>query len=108
MCIVKQACRAGHMVIHLACLLWSITFCTLGPHTSFAICCGVEHWGQGVLHQVYLASGTRKGGWSMIKVVSKLSIIDAPWTPSPLASQVSSLHHHPHQFLQLTSLQKFL
>ena len=24
---------------------------------------GVEHWGQGVLHQVSLASGTREGGW---------------------------------------------
>ena len=33
----------------------------------------------------------------------KPSIIDAPWTPSPLVSQVSSLHHHPHQF-QLVSL----
>ena len=43
----------------------------------------------------------------MIKVVCKLSIIDAPWTPSPLVSPGSSLHHHPHQFLQLTSLQKF-
>ena len=41
MCIVKQACRAGHMVIHSACLLWSITFCPLCPHTSFAICYGV-------------------------------------------------------------------
>ena len=44
----------------------------------------------------------------MIKVVSKPSIIDAPWTPSPLVSPVLSLHHHPHQFPQLTSLQKFL
>ena len=46
--------------------------------------------------------------WSMIKVVCGLSIIDAPWTPSPLVSPVSSLHHHPHRFPQLTSLQKFL
>ena len=38
--------------------------------------------------------------------VCKLSIIDAPWTPSPLA--VSSLYHHPHQFPQLTSLRKLL
>ena len=44
----------------------------------------------------------------MIKVVCKLSIIDAPWTPSPLVSPVSSLHHHPHQFPQLTSLRTFL
>ena len=44
----------------------------------------------------------------MIKVVCKPSIIDAPWTPSPLVSLVSSLHHHPHQFAQLTSLRKFL
>ena len=44
----------------------------------------------------------------MIMVVCKLSIIDAPWTPSPLASPVSSLHHHPHQLLQLASLRKFL
>ena len=28
--------------------------------------------------------------------------------PSPLVSPVSSLHHNPHQFLQLTSLRKFL
>jgi hypothetical protein len=63
MCIVKQACRAGHMVIHSACLLWSITFWPSCPQTSFAICYGVEHWGRGVLHQVYLASGTREGGW---------------------------------------------
>ena len=40
----------------------------------------------------------------MIKVVCKLPIIDAPWTPSPLVSLVSSLHHRPHQFLQLTCL----
>ena len=44
----------------------------------------------------------------MIKVVCKPSIIDAPWTPSPLVSPVLSLHYHPHQFLQLTSLPKFL
>ena len=43
----------------------------------------------------------------MIKVVYRSSIIDAPWTPSPLVSPVSSLHHHPHQFPQLTSLRKF-
>ena len=42
----------------------------------------------------------------MIKVVCKPSIIDAPWTPSLLVSPVSSLHHHPHQFPQLTSLRK--
>ena len=41
-------------------------------------------------------------------MVCKPSIIDAPWTPSPLVSPVSSLHHHPHQFPQLTSLRKFL
>ena len=35
----------------------------------------------------------------MIKVVCESSIIDAPWTPSPFVSPVSSLHHHPHQFL---------
>ena len=51
------------MVIHLACLLWSIIFFTSRPRTSFAICYGVEHWGQGVLHQVYWASGTCEGGW---------------------------------------------
>ena len=44
----------------------------------------------------------------MIKVVCKPSTIDAPPTPSPLVSLVSSLHHHPHQFPQLTSLRKFL
>ena len=44
----------------------------------------------------------------MIKVVCKPSTIDALWTPSPLVSLVSSLHHHPHQFPQLKSLQKFL
>ena len=44
----------------------------------------------------------------MIKVVCGLSIIDAPWTPYPLVSPLSSLHHHPHQFPQLTSLKKFL
>ena len=44
----------------------------------------------------------------MIKVVCRSSIIDAPWTPSPLVSPVLSLHHHPHQFPQSTSLQKFL
>ena len=44
----------------------------------------------------------------MIKVVCKPSITDAPRTPSPLVSPVSSLHHHHHQFPQLTSLQKFL
>ena len=43
----------------------------------------------------------------MIKVVRKPSFIDAPWPPSPLVSPVSSLHH-PHQFLQLTFLRKFL
>ena len=42
--------------------------------------------------------------WSMIKVVRKPSIIDAPWTPSPLVSPVSSLLHHPHQFPQSTFL----
>ena len=36
----------------------------------------------------------------MIKVVCELSIIDAPWTPSPLVSLVSSLHHHPHHIPQ--------
>ena len=46
--------------------------------------------------------------WSMIKVVCGSLIMDAPWTPSLLVSLVSSLHHHPHQFLQLTSLWKFL
>ena len=40
----------------------------------------------------------------MVKVVCKPSIINAPWTPSPLVSRASSLHHHPHQF----SLRKFL
>ena len=44
----------------------------------------------------------------MMKMVCRLSIIDAPWTPSPLVSPVSSLHHHPDQFLQLASLRKFL
>ena len=44
----------------------------------------------------------------MIKVVCGSSIIDAPWTPSPLVPPVSSLHHHPHQFPQLTSLRRFL
>ena len=44
----------------------------------------------------------------MIKAVCKPSIIDALWTPSPLVSPVSSLHHHPHQFPQLTTLQTFL
>ena len=48
------------------------------------------------------------GIWSMIKVVCKPSIIDAPWTPSPLVSPVSSLQHHPHHLPQLTSLWKFL
>ena len=33
-----------------------------------------------------------------IKVVCGSSIIDAPWTPSPSLSPVSSLHHHPHRF----------
>ena len=46
--------------------------------------------------------------WSMIKVVSGSSIIDAPRTPSPLVSPVSSLYHHPHQFPQLMFLRKFL
>ena len=46
--------------------------------------------------------------WSMIKVVCRWSIIDAPWTPSPFVPPVWSLHHHPHQFPQLTSLWKFL
>ena len=44
----------------------------------------------------------------MIKVVCGSSIVDAPWTPSPLVSPVSSLHYHPYQFPQLTSLRKFL
>ena len=44
----------------------------------------------------------------MIKVVCWSSIIDAPWTPSPLVTPVSSLHHHPHQFSQLTPPPKFL
>ena len=44
----------------------------------------------------------------MIKVVCKPSIIDAPWTPSPLVSPISSLHPHPHQFPRSTSLRKFL
>ena len=44
----------------------------------------------------------------MIKVVCKLSIIDAPWTPSPLVSLVMSLYHHSHKFPQLMSLRKFL
>ena len=44
----------------------------------------------------------------MINVVCKPSIIDVPWTPSPLVSLVSSLHHHPYDFPQLTSLRKFL
>ena len=44
----------------------------------------------------------------MIKVVCKPSIIDAPWTPSPLVSLVSSLHHHHPQLPQMTSLRKFL
>ena len=43
----------------------------------------------------------------MIKVVCRSLIIDAP-CPSPLVSSVSSHHHHPHQFPQLTSLRKFL
>ena len=34
----------------------------------------------------------------MIKVVCGLSIIDAPWTLSPLVSPLSTLQHHPHQF----------
>ena len=38
----------------------------------------------------------------MIKVVCKPSTIDAPWTPSPLVSLVSSPHNHPNQFPQLT------
>ena len=38
----------------------------------------------------------------------RVAIMDAPWTPSPLVSPVSSLHHHPHQLPQLTSLRKFL
>ena len=42
MCVVKQACQAGHMVIHLACLLWGITFCPSCPQTSFDICYGVS------------------------------------------------------------------
>ena len=46
--------------------------------------------------------------WSMIKVVCAPSIIDAPWTPSPLVSAVSSLHHNLHPCPQSTSLQKFL
>ena len=44
----------------------------------------------------------------MIKVVCGSSIIDAPWTPSPVEFPVSRLHHHPHQFPQWTSLWKFL
>ena len=44
----------------------------------------------------------------MIKVVCGSSMIDAPWTPSPLVSPVSSLHYHPHQFPLWTSLRKFL
>ena len=47
------------------------------------------------------------GVWSW-RVVCGSSIIDAPWTASPSVSPVSSLHHHPHQFPQLTSLRKFL
>ena len=66
MCVVvKQACRAWHMVIHSTCLLWSINFCPSCPQTSFDICYGVEHWGQGVLHQVYWASTSREGGWPL-------------------------------------------
>ena len=44
-----------------------ITFCPSCPQTSFAICSRVEHWGQGVLHQVYLASGTHEGGWHLYR-----------------------------------------
>ena len=50
------------MVIHSLSLMRSINFCPSCPQTSFAICCGVEHWGWGVLHQVSLASGTCEGG----------------------------------------------
>ena len=57
----------------------------------------------------WLAFGTMgMWSWSMIKVVCGLSIIDALWTPSPLVSSVLSVHHHPHQFPQLTSLRKSL
>ena len=106
------------MVIHSACLLWGTSFCPLCPHTSFAICYGVEHWGQGVLHQGYWASGTREGGWPfgmmgmwswcVMKVVCGSSIINALWTSSPLVSPASSLHHHPHHLPQLASLRKYL
>ena len=92
------------MVIHSACLLWSITFCSLCPHTSFAICYGVEHWGQGVLHQVYWASGTREGGWPFARWACGLEYdqggVQAVNHPCPM-----DLLHHPHQFPHLTSLQ---
>ena len=43
----------------------------------------------------------------MVKVVCTPPIMDARWTPSPLVSPALSLHHHPHQFPQFASLQKF-
>ena len=48
--------------------------------------------------------GLLHDGHVELEVVCKPSISDAPWTPSPLVSPVSSLHHHPHQFPQWTSL----
>ena len=48
------------------------------------------------------------GMWSMIKVVCGSSIIDAPTDSISFGIPVSSLHSHPHQLPQLTSLRKFL
>ena len=117
MCIVKQACKAGHMVIHSVCLLWSITFC---PHVLTPLLLFVMELSTGDRVFYTRSTGLRVPAklvgllhdghveLEYDRVVGKPSIIDVPWTPSPLVSPVSSLHHHLHQFPQLTSLRKFL
>ena len=39
----------------------------LCPQTAFATCYGVDHWGQGVLHQVKWALSSCEGFWLILE-----------------------------------------
>ena len=78
------------------------------PQTSFPTCYGVAHSGQGVLLVGLGFEFLRRQlavlmkdmwSWSIIKMVCRSSIIDAPWTPSPSVSPLCIHPRHLHKSL---------
>ena len=121
-CVYFETGTLSWKVIHSVCLLRSISFCPLCPRTSFAICYGVEHWGQGaphtrptrlrvpvkvvgLLHDGHVELEYDQGG---VRVVNHRCPMDSISFGIPNLESPPPSPSIRRKFPQLTSLPKFL